>query len=65
VAVTEGDGLNLVGVLDTLCDKVFSDLRQVDGFLRVASTNETGLYDISEILLKVVLNTTPHNQWLQ
>jgi hypothetical protein len=37
--------------------KFVSDLRQVDGFLSVSSTNKTGRGDIIEILLKVVLNT--------
>jgi hypothetical protein len=40
--------------------KFVSDLRQVDGFLRgppVSSTNETDRHDITEILLKVALNT--------
>ena len=53
------------GVLDiTLCDKACSDLRQVDGFLGVFSgfspvspTNKTDRHDITEIILKVVLNT--------
>jgi hypothetical protein len=36
-----------------------SDLRQVDGFLRVlrSSTNKADRHDITEILLKVALNT--------
>ena len=36
-----------------------SDLRQVSGFLGtpVSSTNKTDLHDITEILLKVMLNT--------
>jgi hypothetical protein len=39
--------------------KFVSDLRQVGGFLRppVSSTNKTDRHDITEILLKVVLNT--------
>jgi hypothetical protein len=40
--------------------KFISDLRQVDGFLRVlsvSSTNKTDRHDITEILLKVALNT--------
>jgi len=40
--------------------KFVSDLRQVDGFLRalqVSSTNKTDCHDITEILLKVTLNT--------
>jgi hypothetical protein len=34
-----------------------SDLRQVDGFFQVSSTNKTDCHDITEILLKVTLNT--------
>jgi hypothetical protein len=34
-----------------------SDLRQVGGFLPVSSTNKTDRHDITEILLKVALNT--------
>ena len=45
----------------TLCDTHFvSDLRQVGGFLRVLqfpSPNKTDRYDITDILLKVALNT--------
>jgi hypothetical protein len=37
--------------------KVVSDLRQVGGFLKVSSTNKTDRHDITEILLKVALNT--------
>ena len=37
--------------------KFISDLRQVDGFLRV-STNKTDRHDITEVLLKVALNAT-------
>ena len=40
--------------------KFVSDLLQVGGFLRVpliSSTNKTDRHDITEILLKVVLNT--------
>ena len=48
-------------VLDTtLCDNVVSDLRQVGGFfpcIPVSSTNKTDRHDITEILLKVALNT--------
>ena len=43
----------------TLCDKV-SNLLQVGGFqpgTPVSSTNKTDRHDITEILLKVVLNT--------
>ena len=32
-----------------------SELRQVDGFLWVSSTNKTNIHDIAEILFKVVL----------
>jgi len=49
------------GVLDTtFCDKVFSDLWQVGRFFSatpVSSTNKTDRHDITEILLKVALNT--------
>ena len=41
--------------------KSVSDLRQVGVFflgIPVSSTDETGLYDITDILLKVVLKTT-------
>ena len=34
-----------------------SDLRQVGGFLRFPPPNKTDSYDITEIVLKVVLNT--------
>ena len=50
------------GILDTtLCDKFVSDLRQTGlwfspGIL-ISSTNETDCHDITEILLKVALNT--------
>jgi hypothetical protein len=39
--------------------KLVSDLRKVRWFLRglVSSTNKTDLLDITEILLKVALNT--------
>jgi hypothetical protein len=39
--------------------KFVSDLRQVGGFLciPVSSTNKTDYHDITEILLKVALNT--------
>jgi len=37
--------------------KFVSDLRQVGGFLRVSSTNKTDHRDMTEILLKVALNT--------
>jgi hypothetical protein len=43
--------------------KFVSDLRQVSGFLRVSFTNKTDRHDITEILLKVALNTiTPPNR---
>jgi hypothetical protein len=44
----------------TLCDNVVSDLRHVSGFfpcVPVSSTNKTDHHDITEILLKVALNT--------
>jgi len=51
----------MMGVLDTTsCDiKFASDLRQFGGFLLVlrSSTNKTDRHDITEILLKVALNT--------
>ena len=37
--------------------KFVRDLRQVNGFPQVSSTNNTNHHDISEILLKVALNT--------
>ena len=37
--------------------KFVSDLRQVGGFLQVSSTCKTDSHDITEILLKVALNT--------
>jgi len=51
--------------------KFVSDLRQVDGFppsTPVSSTNKTDRHDITEILLKVALNTikqtnTPSEQF--
>ena len=46
--------------------KFMSDLRQVGGFLRVlslvSSTNKTDRHGITEIVLKVVLNTKTNNQ---
>ena len=49
------------GVLETtLCDRFVSDLRQVGGFLRVfpfPPPIKLTAIDITEILLKVVLNT--------
>jgi hypothetical protein len=41
--------------------KFVSDLRQVDGFLQVFFTNKTDRHDITEILLKVALNTITVN----
>jgi hypothetical protein len=44
----------------TLCDKFVSDLRQVGWFYPcppISSTNKTDHHDMTEILLKVVLNT--------
>jgi len=38
--------------------KFVSDLRQVGGFLWFSSTNKTDRHDITEILLKVALNST-------
>jgi hypothetical protein len=43
--------------------KFVSDLRQVSGFLRVlwvSTTNKTDCHNITEILLKVALNTINH-----
>jgi hypothetical protein len=42
---------------DSLDQNVVGDLRQICGFLQVSSTNKTDSDDITEILLKVVLNT--------
>ena len=59
-------GISIRARCTTLCDKFVSDLRQVSGFLRVlrfspgtpvSSTNKTDCHDITEILLKVALNT--------
>ena len=47
--------------------KFVSDLRQVSGFTPdtpVSSTNKSYLHDITEILLKVVLNTINLNLFL-
>ena len=53
------------GVLDaTLCDKVCQWLATGQWFLPgtpVSSTNKTDCHDITEILLKVALNTITHN----
>ena len=58
------------GVLDTtLCDKFVSDLRQVGCFLWVIRfpppKKKTDCHDISEILLKVALNTITLTMWLE
>ena len=46
------------GVLDiTLCDKVWQLIVAGWWFSPVSSTNKTGRHDITEILLKVALNT--------
>jgi hypothetical protein len=48
--------------------KLFSDLRQVGGFLLaplISSTNKTDHQDITEILLKVALNTINPNSQLE
>ena len=37
--------------------KFVSFLRHVSGFLRVSSTNKTDRHDVTEILLKMALNT--------
>ena len=42
--------------------QLFSNLWQVGGFLRVSSTNKTDRHDITEILLKVELNTINQTQ---
>ena len=44
----------------TLCDKVVNDLRRrrVGSFLPIFSNNEIDSDDITEILLKVALNTS-------
>ena len=48
--------------------KFVSDIRQVDGFLRifdlVPSTNKNDRHDKTEILLKVALNTKTQSQTL-
>ena len=41
--------------------KFVSDLRQIGSFLPVSSTNKTDRHDITEILLKVVLNIMTPN----
>ena len=55
------------GVVDTtLCVKVVSDLWQVGGFFpgtSVSSTNNNDRHYITEILLKVALNTITHLPW--
>ena len=51
------------GVRDTtLSEKFVSDLQQVSGS-PVSSTNKTDLHDITEILLKVALNTITLNEY--
>jgi len=46
------------GVLDTtLCDKVYQWLAAGQWFSPVSSNNKTDRHDITEILLKVALNT--------
>jgi hypothetical protein len=40
-----------------------SELRQVGGFLQVSSTNKADCHDITEILLKVALNTITLTGW--
>ena len=50
-----------LGVLDTtLCDKVCQWLVAGQWFSSVSSTNKTDHHNITEILLKVVLNTIHH-----
>jgi hypothetical protein len=47
--------------------KFVSDLRQVGGFLQVLRffpTNKTDRHDITEILLKVALNTIKYPVWI-
>jgi hypothetical protein len=55
------------GVLDTtLCDKVYQRLATGQWFSSgtpVSSTNKTDCHDITEILLKVALNTINHEQY--
>ena len=55
------------GVLDTiLCDKVCQWLATGSWFspgTPVSSTNETDSHDITEILLKVALNSITHTHW--
>jgi len=42
--------------------KFVSDLRQVGGFLGVSSTNNADRHDVTELMLKVALNTVKRNQ---
>ena len=42
--------------------KFVSDLREIGGFLQVSFTNEIDHHDITEMLLKVVLNTLKWQQ---
>ena len=53
---------NLTPTIQHCLIKFVSDLRQVGGFLRYSgsSTNKTDCPDITEILLKVALNTINH-----
>jgi hypothetical protein len=52
------------GVLDaTLCDKVCQWLATGQSSTQVSSTNKTDRSDITEILLKIALNTIKLNQW--
>jgi hypothetical protein len=47
-----------------LCDKIYQGLtagRRFSSDTPVSSTNKTDRHDITEILLKVVLNTINHN----
>ena len=46
--------------LKTLCDKVWEWISAGLWFSPVSSTNKTGRHDITEILLKVALNTINH-----
>jgi len=56
VSIETNASLNFEGVLDTtLCDKVCQI--HATEFSLVSSTNKTDRHDITEILLKVALNT--------
>ena len=52
--------LTTLVVIGTDCVEFGCDLQQVRGFLRYSgfSTNKTDRHEITEILLKVTLNTT-------